>query len=174
MMLPWLLTAAIGGGGIPVRWTMPADTTRPPRRAHHAMVYDAANRRVLLTGGSTPIDSGRQFGFFDDLWGFDGIGWRKLGSSGSASSGRRLAFDSDRGFVVSYGGYPAAVAGEVRVLEQDRWRTFGQHPTAGLAQAGLRLRSGPARGRTGRCRPSADSTRRRPSPRDCSVLSGRR
>ena len=136
-MLPWLLTAAIVGGGTPVRWTAPADTTRPARRAHHAMIYDAAHRRVLLTGGSTPIDSGRRFVLFDDLWSFDGSGWRKLGSSGSPSSGRRLALDTDRGFVVSYGGYPAAVAAEVRVLEQDQWRTVGQHPTARLAEPGF-------------------------------------
>ena len=47
----------------------------PPARAHHALAYDPATRRVMLTGGSTPRDSGRAFEFFNDLWAFDGRRW---------------------------------------------------------------------------------------------------
>lgn len=136
MILTWLMSSTVAQAG-PLGTVELADTARPPRRAHHSMIYDAPNRRVLLTGGSTPIDSGRRFVLFDDLWSFDGQGWRRLGSSGAESSGRRLALDADRGIVVSWGGYPAGVGGEVRVLEGDRWRTVSHHPTARLAEPGF-------------------------------------
>ena len=80
----------------------------PPARAHHALVYDPVARRVLLTGGSTPRDSGRSFEFFNDLWAFDGRRWVALASSGGRLSGIRLAFDTRRGRLVAFFIYRAA------------------------------------------------------------------
>jgi hypothetical protein len=88
-------------------WSQPSETTlSPPSRAHHALVYDAANDRTLLIGGSTPADSGgRSYKFFEDLWSFDGHRWTLLGASGAQRSGQAVAYDSKRNRVLAFGGY---------------------------------------------------------------------
>ena len=55
----------------------------PPKRAHHALVYDEDRERVLLTGGSSPFDNGDCCAFFNDLWAFDGTRWMALPPSGT-------------------------------------------------------------------------------------------
>jgi hypothetical protein len=67
----------------------------PPRRAHHAVIYDEGRQRVLLTGGSTPLEGGQRFEFFNDLWEFDGIRWSPLPPSGE--SNRVLVWPSTGG-----------------------------------------------------------------------------
>lgn len=124
----------------------PSDTLTPDKRAHHALGYDEARHRVLLTGGSTPLEGGRRFVFFNDLWAFDGAGWKQLPSSGSLLSGSRLAFDRARKRVVSFGGYDGRSLPDLRVLEGDRWRTIGQLTEMPAAEPGQRRHLG-ARGR---------------------------
>ena len=90
----------------------------PPRRAHHSLIYDPVLRKVLLTGGSTPINEGQAFQFFNDVWAWDGTRWSRVGASGKELSGARLAYDSRRSRVVSFGGYADGLPlGDVRVLE---------------------------------------------------------
>jgi hypothetical protein len=72
----------------------------PPKRAHHALVYDAQRQRVLLTGGNVPTEGGKSNASFNDLWAFDGMRWTALPSSGLEVWGMRLAFDSQRRRVV--------------------------------------------------------------------------
>jgi hypothetical protein len=101
----------------------------PPARAHHALVYDAAAEAVLLSAGSTPLEGGRSFRMFDDLWQLDGAGWQPLGTVGDARSGIRLAFDSRRERVVSYGGWiDGRSLGDVRVLEGLEWERLCAAP----------------------------------------------
>jgi hypothetical protein len=38
----------------------------PPKRAHHALVYDEEKKRIMLFGGSTPVDNGNSGIFFND------------------------------------------------------------------------------------------------------------
>ena len=108
----------------------------PPARAHHALAYDPVARRVVLAGGSTPHDSGRSFEFFNDLWAFDGRRWIALPASGDRLSGIRLAFDTRRARLVSWGGYDGSSRGDLRVLEPDGWRTVGTYPDMRVAEPG--------------------------------------
>jgi hypothetical protein len=98
-----------------------AASAQPPRRAHHALVYDDARARVILTGGSTPLDSGSRFEFFDDVWEFDGARWASRAVAGAKLSGVALAFDRDHSRVVSYGGYNRSSIADVRALATDKW-----------------------------------------------------
>src|SRR5688500_7512589 len=115
-----------------------AAQSAPPARAHHSLAYDPERQRVVLTGGSTPRDSGRSFVFFDDVWEFDGSRWRALPSSGRRVSGVGLAFDSRAKRLTSFGGYSdgAAIA-EMRILVGNAWETVGQHPEVRAAEPGF-------------------------------------
>jgi hypothetical protein len=110
----------------------------PPHRAHHALVYDEARQRVLLTGGSSPYADGRCCAFFNDLWAFDGRQWTALRASGVPMSGMRLAYDSRNQRVVSFGGFANGQSlGDLRVLEQDTWTTIGRHDAMPAAEGGF-------------------------------------
>src|SRR5689334_22410715 len=89
----------------------------PPRRAHHALVYDEARKKVLMTAGSTPVDGGKSFTFFNDLWEFDGTHWSALPPSGGMMSGIALAYNTKEQRVVSFGGYNGQSLADLRVLE---------------------------------------------------------
>jgi hypothetical protein len=45
------ISAALLLSAIPVL----SQSVTPPRRAHHSLVYDETNKRVMLWGGSTPL-----------------------------------------------------------------------------------------------------------------------
>jgi hypothetical protein len=108
----------------------------PPRRAHHTVFYDEARQRVMLTGGSTPVNGGNSFQFFNDLWAFDGKSWQALTPSGALLSGVAVAAD-DKGRIVSFGGYARSSIGDLRVLENDTWRAIGRHPSIVAAEPGF-------------------------------------
>ena len=115
-----------------------ADSATPPRRAHHALVWDDANSRVLLTGGSTPVNGGNNFVFYNDLWEFDGSGWRKLPSSGAEMSGAALTYDSKRRRVLSFGGYQNGHSiGLLRVLDNNVWRDIMDRSDAPVSEPGF-------------------------------------
>jgi len=109
----------------------------PPRRAHHALIYDEGRQRILMTAGSTPIDGGRSFTFFNDLWQFDGAGWTALPSSGGMMSGIALAYDAKGKRVLSFGGYNGQSLGDLRVLEPTGWRTLGTLAAMPAAEPGF-------------------------------------
>src|SRR5262245_57958893 len=77
----------------------------PPKRAHHAVVYDSAAKRGLMMGGSTPTDGGRSSVTFDDMWAFNGARWRRVPVEGERLSSMRVVFDPDRRWLLSLGGY---------------------------------------------------------------------
>ena len=118
--------------------TARTQSVAPPKRAHHALVYDAQRQRVLLTGGNSPMAGGESHTSFNDLWAFDGMRWAALPSSGLELWGMRTAFDSRRRRVLSFGGISnrRAIA-DVRVLENDVWTTLGQHSDMPAAEAGF-------------------------------------
>ena len=100
----------------------PSAPTTPPKRAHHAIVYDDANGRVIVTGGSSPYENGNCCAMFNDSWAFDGARWTALPASGPQMSGMRLAYDSREKRVVSFGGWIAGQSQNLlRVLERDVW-----------------------------------------------------
>jgi hypothetical protein len=124
--------------GLPALSTARTQFVAPPKRAHHELVYDGQRQRVLLTGGNSPIASGESHLSFNDLWAFDGKRWEALPSSGLEVWGMRLAFDSRRGRILSFGGINNRRAiSDVRVLEKDVWATLGQHSEMPAAEAGF-------------------------------------
>ncbi len=114
-----------------------AQSSNPPRRAHHSIAYDETRQRVILTGGSTPRDGGSRFEFFNDLWEFNGDRWTPLVSSGEKVSGVALAYDTRRKRMVSFGGYRGMSVGDVRVLENGEWNTIGKHDAMPAAEPGF-------------------------------------
>lgn len=110
----------------------------PPRRAHHAIVYDDAGGRVLITGGSSPFDNGNCCAMFNDLWAFDGTKWTALPPSGPAMSGMRLAFDPRAKRVVSFGGW---IAGQsqtaLRALHGAAWASLAPLTEMPAAEPGF-------------------------------------
>lgn len=112
--------------------------TAPPLRAHHDLVYDEASQTILLTGGSTPLNGGQSFVFYNDIWRFDGKQWKHVGSSGNERSGMRLAFDSKRNKIFSYGGFAGNQSlGDLRVLENGQWKTLLNDTAMKAAEPGF-------------------------------------
>ena len=112
----------------------PASAT-PPSRAHHALVYHAAMGRVLLLGGSTPLDGGSRFRFFDDVWAFDGLRWTAVGTMPVAQSGQAVAYDPRDGSVLSVGGYTGRALGHVLRFRGNEWTLSRQGlPPLGVGQ----------------------------------------
>ncbi len=82
------------------RWAQASPDAPPPPRAGHAMVWDAARRRVVLFGGYG--DSSRILG---DTWEWDGSRWTEHRVTGPpARSLHALAYDPGRERVVLFGG----------------------------------------------------------------------
>ena len=110
----------------------------PARRAHHELVYDESTKSILLFGGSTPINGGNAGIFFNDAWQFDGGQWKLIGTSGDKRSGMRLAYDSKRKKVYSFGGFSSEGSlADLRVWEDNEWKTIAYLPPVKAAEAGL-------------------------------------
>lgn len=72
----------------------------PPRRAGHAMAYDAARGRVVLFGGYNPVT-----GVQAETWLWDGTTWQNAGAGGPSGRERTaMSYDSARQRVVMTGG----------------------------------------------------------------------
>jgi N-acetylneuraminic acid mutarotase len=110
----------------------------PPKRAHHALVYDELNRSVLMTFGSTPLNGGQSFAFYNDIWSFDGKRWTLKGRSGNERSGAGLAYDSKRNKIYSFGGYNGdSSLSDLRVLENGAWKAVTYLPQMTAAEPGF-------------------------------------
>jgi hypothetical protein len=110
----------------------------PPKRAHHQLVYDEKNNLVLLTGGSTPIDSGKSFSLFNDLWSYNGREWKLIGKVGDERSGISLAYDTKRDKLFSFGGWSNNNSlAELRVMENGNWKVISNIPEMRASEAGL-------------------------------------
>jgi hypothetical protein len=110
----------------------------PPLRGHHALVYDEANKTVLLTAGSTPVDGGSSFTFYNDCWSFSGKEWKSLGQSGDERSGIGLAYDSKRKKIFSFGGFRNNQSlSDLRMLEGNTWKTIADLPEMKAAEPGF-------------------------------------
>lgn len=114
--------------------TLPA----PGARAHHALVYDEDAKYILLTAGSTPLDGGRSYNFFNDVWTFNGKEWKQIATAGDKRSGVSLAYDSKRKKIYSLGGYNGKESlPDFRVLENGEWKTISNNPDMKTAEGGL-------------------------------------
>jgi hypothetical protein len=86
-----------------VTWTRIA-VDGPPARVHHAMQYDAGNRRVTLVGGTSPAT-----GTLGDVWTWDGSRWSSAGSIGTPRSHARMAFHRGLDALLLVGGFPVGL-----------------------------------------------------------------
>jgi N-acetylneuraminic acid mutarotase len=112
--------------------------TSPELRAHHALVYDEKSKTVFLTGGSTPLNGGQSFRFYNDIWNFNRSQWEKKGESGHPRSGMQLAFDSRRGKIFSFGGYSGGSShSDLRHFENGNWQTLSYLPENRAAEPGF-------------------------------------
>lgn len=103
----------------------------PPKRAHHQLVYDVANKVVLMTTGGSPVNGGSSFNVFNDVWSFDGKVWKLIGNAGDERSGIGLAYDTKLNKLYSFGGFTGGdnkSHAELRVLENGNWRTITDIP----------------------------------------------
>jgi N-acetylneuraminic acid mutarotase len=88
----------------------------PPARMDHALVYDAAHRRVLLFGGWSGVTA------FNDTWAYDPSSntWTDLDPAGDVPPARdshALVYDSDTGLVFLFGGFIEEVVGDAWVYD---------------------------------------------------------
>jgi tetratricopeptide (TPR) repeat protein len=109
----------------------------PHVRAHHELVYDEAKKKVMLTAGSTPLDSGNSFKLFNDIWLFEGTKWRLSGYASNERSGIRMAYDTKRDKLFSFGGYPERYAAEFRIFENGQWRILSNNAEMRAAEPGF-------------------------------------
>jgi hypothetical protein len=110
---------------------------QPRIRAHHSLVYDESRGTVLLAGGSTPLDGGQRFEFFNDLWEFDGAAWRELARGGQGYSGMSLAYDPGAHRVLSFGAYDRRSRGLFRRLEGTSWQLIADDTLRPTTEAGF-------------------------------------
>ncbi len=99
-----------------------ADT--PGGRAETRMVYDPTYSRVILFGGSTPIDSATKVAYdLDDTWDWAGDHWirRFTNHSPGARSGHAMVYDSNRSRIVVFGGRRTDVSTKVQSVLNDTW-----------------------------------------------------
>src|SRR5262245_30084955 len=87
----------------------------PGARAHHAMAYDSARKRVVIFGNSDDAPA-------NDTWAWDGRAWTRLANDGPPRRGVcGLAFDDTRGVLVLFGG-----VGSRNAILNDTWEWDGQ------------------------------------------------
>jgi len=108
-----------------VQWTNVTPAVSPPARKSFAMAYDSARGKVVLFGG---LDRGTwpNHSTFSDTWEFDGSTWTEvtpLNPSESPSSRYcpRMAYDSDRGKIVLFGGFGSWYLGDTWEWDGTNW-----------------------------------------------------
>ncbi len=87
------------------QWTLQEVETVPPPRFHHAMVYDAARRRVVMAGGVSHVGADRASGF-PGTWEWDGVDWTEVDPSTEPTPREHpvLGYDTRRGGAILVGG----------------------------------------------------------------------
>jgi hypothetical protein len=104
-------------------WVQTTPSPSPPMRHGSAMVFDSARSRVMLFGGF--YYDGFNNTYYADTWVYNGIAWANL-TGGTAPQGREghaMAFDTQRGRAVMFGGY--YWNGNVNVYLADTWEHDG-------------------------------------------------
>lgn len=115
-----------------------AISSLPHRRAHHELVYDEVSNSVLMTAGSTPLTGGSSFEVFNDIWSFDGKAWKRSGTAGDKRSGIRMAYDTKRNKLFSFGGWSNGNSlAELRVFENGEWKILSNLPEMKASEPGF-------------------------------------
>ena len=111
----------------------------PPRRGHHALVYDEKSQQVIMANGSTPVDGGKSFTIFNDVWSFDGKKWTNIGTAGNERSSVSFAYDSKEKKILSMYGFSrdGKPMSELREFDHNQWITISANPDLKLAEGGF-------------------------------------
>lgn len=99
-------------------WTQVFPAHSPSARYGASMVFDRERDRLFLHGGYNP-----NAGYLNDTWSWDGTDWTLVATNGPPYAWSGMAYDSDLGRTVLYGG--AAVGGRSR----DTWEFDGTNWT---------------------------------------------
>lgn len=98
--------------------------TGPGPRTFPAMAYDSLRKKVVLFGGNrvlfgrSPDDNK----FLDDTWEWDGQRWLQIQVAGPPPRAEAaMAFDSQRGRVVLFGGHNRTREGRIRLGDTWEW-----------------------------------------------------
>lgn len=125
--------------GTPSIWAQQtaADVTIPPKRAHHAMVYDATRKEVVLYGGSTAAGN-NTYTTFDDLWSWNGRRWKRLATTDIPRSSHQLSYDPVRRQLLLIGGMNGQQRfGEIRAFDGKAWQLMNENPALALVDAAV-------------------------------------
>jgi hypothetical protein len=111
-------------------WTRRSPRRNPVARAEAAIAYDAARRRIVLFGGYSQTDQGRER--LGDTWEWDGEQWSLASTAGPAPrNGAAMVFDPSCRCVVLSGGPPAFVDEKTWQWDGRSWQVSGSgHPPA--------------------------------------------
>lgn len=114
-------------------------STGPSKRSWHSLVYDSRRSRVVLFGGQYFPSTGGVVRL-GDTWEWDGTSWIQLATTGPPAGGSiAMAYDSDRGRTVLYGGIiGSTLVGQTWEWDGTSWAensTIGPPPRGGHAMA---------------------------------------
>ncbi len=91
-----------------------------------------------MTAGSTPLNGGSSFDMYNDIWKFDGNTWKQSGVAGDKRSGIRMAYDSKRNKLFSFGGwFEGNSLGDLRVMENGEWKILSNMQEMIAAEPGF-------------------------------------
>jgi hypothetical protein len=135
----WVLSNANGLGGTPI-WTQLSPTgSLPPPRTNSTNVYDAANNRLIIFGGS-----GNNQQLLNDAWvlsNANGLGgtpqWTQLPAAGTKPSPRgdpSGAYDPSSNRLILFGGCTGADSSNCRTLLGDTWILTNANGLGGTPQ----------------------------------------
>lgn len=127
------------------RWHCLSDGGPPPR-TFPALAYDCARKRLVLYGGNRVL-----FGtaedtttFLNDMWAWDGQAWYQIHTTTpSARAEASIAYDSDRKYMVLFGGYRNENGKRIRLGDTWEWdgrrwvqkSAYGPAPRNGTSMA---------------------------------------
>ncbi|MBA2540404.1 MAG: hypothetical protein H0V17_12260 [Deltaproteobacteria bacterium] len=118
-----------------VNWTPIEVAIRPPRRHDHAMAYDQARDRVIVSGGFLTIAN--LSAIHADLWEWNGRRWTQVPQAGEPPGqrfGAVMAYDPIHFVTVLYGG--TTISGDVNIQTHTyewngkEWKVGGSGPSA--------------------------------------------
>lgn len=106
-------------------WQQVQSAHSPPLRSGHAMVYDAANQRVILFGGSGEYyyRNGNRITERDDTWAFADGDWQQIVTAHAPSPrlGHAMAYDVANQRVILFGGDANSDRNDTWIFTGDDW-----------------------------------------------------
>ena len=103
-------------------WQTVKPSTKPPARIGASMAWDPALGEVVMFGGETA--TGDYNTALSDLWAFNGTNWSKVATTGgppAARSEAAMAYDTNNGQMVLYGGESPLTATKNSLSDPDTW-----------------------------------------------------